>query len=182
MNEPIIIESASLVDKLYSNHLTVWYTLFALYGLQQVANRNEIEITQKDYRVEFSKILEHLPFPEIENTVKNLAVTSACRAYLRENFRITQNYCTNNNILNILQEQKWYQFARILVNCISHDMVFDLSTVNKNRLPAVFKGVEIQEEMHGQHLNSRFTAQVFLDLGDTILLFVANNAQLFNKE
>lgn len=176
MTESIVVDSANLIDRLYSNHLTVWYTLFALNCFADLKDRNNVEIIQKGSPVKFSKMLnEHLVIPEIEDTVKSLAITSVCRTYMRENFRITQNYCIETNKLDILQEQEWYQFARILVNCISHNFIFDLTTVNKNRLPVRFKNIEIGESMHGCHLSRRFTAQIFLDLGDSILTFVAVN-------
>ena len=176
MTESIIVETASLVDRLYSNHLTVWYSLFALQGIGSMPNREEIKIDVKGQNVSFGTVLkDHMPIKEIEDTVKDMAITSVCRTYMRENFRITQNYCIDNNILRILQEQDWYQFARILVNCISHNLVFDLSTVNKNRLPAKFKSVSISEDLQGKHLDKTFTAQMFLELGDTILFFVAQN-------
>lgn len=177
MNNTIVVESAKLVDRLYSNHLTVWYTLFAIQGADKIPNRGSIEIGAHGGKILFQTLYDdHIQSLEIERTIAALAKTSACRAYMRENFRITQNYCIENNI-SMFQDQSWYQFARILVNCISHDMIFDLSTVNKNRLPAVFNGISIDTDMDGKHLNELFTAQIFLELGDAILLFVINNLE-----
>lgn len=176
MSKRIVIETASLLDRLYSNHLTVWYTLFALRGILDMPNRGNLDLDVGGDTLLFQTILkDHVMTYDIENTVSHLAKTSACRNYMRENFRITQNYCIDNNKLNILQEQQWYQFARILVNCISHNLVFDLSTVNKNRLPVSFNGVCIGPDDHGKHLNELFTAQLFLELGDVILLFAIQN-------
>lgn len=175
-SEPIIVESASLVDRLYSNHLVVWYTLFSLHGITDMPNRETIAMDIKGENLKFEQVLkEHMPIIEIENTVNSMAKTSACRTYMRENFRITQNYCTDTNKTNILQKQDWYQFARILVNCISHNLIFDLDSVNKNRLPTKFNNVSIGTEMHGKHLGKQFTAQLFLELGDAILMFAAQN-------
>jgi hypothetical protein len=168
------LESARLIDRLYSNHLTVWFTLFSIIGVNNIPEKEHLEIRVRGESINFRTMLaEHLPTTELQDTIVEMAKTSACRTYLRENFRITQNFCAETAKLELLQEQHWYQFARVLVNCLSHNMIFDLNSVNKNRLPAKFREFCIEETMHGKFLDDTFTAQMFLDLGDTILLFAA---------
>lgn len=172
MPKEIEITKASLLDRLYSNHLTVWYLLFITQAVQFI--REKPEITIKTNRGEFSskELIQHLENDENETLVRNMAATSSCRNYLKENFRIMKEYCFQTNQLDKLQDQEWYLFAKLLVNCISHDMVFNLKSVTG--LPVSYENYTIDMSLDEQHLPDNFTAQLFINLGEDIFNFAIN--------
>jgi len=162
-----------LVDKVYSAYIVAWYTMFAIQGVDQIADRSLINISTPDEKFNFhSMSLQHYS-EEVEPTVVKLAMISCCSTFLKESFRMTQEHCIKNNLEEVLFAAPWYRFAKILVNCLSHDMMFSFDRLNPKHLPAEYKGVKITKDLEGSFLPVDFTAQLFLDLGTDIGLFVA---------
>jgi len=57
--------------------------------------------------------------------------------------------------LRQMQFQPWFQFARIIRNCLSHDFRFDLSK-DMRLLPVTWKGKNITGGVHGTRLEHSF--------------------------
>lgn len=166
-----------IVDKVYSAYIVAWYTLFAIQGVPQITDRSKISVTTPSDVYDFqSMTLQHYP-PEIEDTVVKLAMISCCSTFLKEAFRMTQEHCIKENKTEILYAAPWYRFAKILVNCLSHDMIFSFDRLNPKHLPAEFSGITITKELENKFLPEEFTAQLFMDLGTEIGLFVAEKIE-----
>jgi hypothetical protein len=175
-SQRIEVTQGRLIDKIYTNHLVVWYTLFSVQGAAKIPNKDEVLITTSKGDINFQKVwIEHLSGGDTLETVQKLAKISACANYLKETFRITQDYCIKYKYEDKLYLEKWYRFAKILVNCLSHDMIFKFDRVNPKHLPAHYAEFSITEEMEGKHLPYEFTAQLFLDLGDEIVRFITKH-------
>lgn len=74
------------------------------------------------------------------------------RAALKEMFEVTKKYCDETNQLKLLQSQNWYQFWRILRNCVSHDFKFHFGDHDRKKLPVSWGDVTITESMEGEFL------------------------------
>lgn len=94
------------------------------------------------------------------------------RNLLKETFRITQSYCHSNKKMDILKNQTWYQFARIVVNSISHNFRFEFRPNDKKLLPVNYMGQTIDISMDGKSISMRL--EILLNLIDDIILFVKN--------
>jgi len=122
-----------------------------------------------------------LPFDQVEALLgedygNKLAVlfeflNMLLRTFMKEAYELLKAYCRDTGQLRQMQCQTWFQFARIIRNCLSHDLRFDLSKDMK-LLPVTWKGKTITGGMHGARLDHSF-----FGFNDAIQLF--EDLQLF---
>jgi hypothetical protein len=77
---------------------------------------------------------------------------SSYRSAVKELFPLTKLYCHQTGQLNDFKSQSWFQFWRILRNCWSHDMTFNLNPDEKSKLPLTWSGVTLDESINGKPL------------------------------
>lgn len=171
------IKEGKLIDKVYSAYLVAWYTMFAIQGVPNIPDKFEVNIDTVTGTHNFKKMYEHNFQNGVEDVVKKLAMISCCSTFLKETFRMTQEYCNKNDLTDKLFSESWYHFAKILVNCLSHDMVFSFQRLNPKHLPAHYADISITTDMEGEHMSEKFTAQIFLNLGTDIGIFVAEEIE-----
>lgn len=85
-----------------------------------------------------------IAFSELYDTVH--------RAALKELFEITKHYCDTTGQMDLLMAQPWYQFWRIVRNCLSHDFRFRFRDHDRKMLPVSWRAVTIEESMEGKPL------------------------------
>lgn len=89
------------------------------------------------------------------------------RAALKELFEITKEYCKETNQDRLLTSQPWYQFWRLLRNCLSHNFRFEFREYDKQCLPVSWSGMTLDVSMEGKPLThgdmSRDELMAFLD-------------------
>jgi|GEM_PF-3611104 len=173
--------NARLVDHLYTNYLVLWYSLFSLSALQDIPDRGDVTVGMSTGSKNFKTMFLD-QYSDYEEHIRDIAIVTAARGYLKENFRLTKNYLDECGQLDRMQNRPWYQFTRILVNCLSHNMVFDFSTVNPNHLPARYNDYYITEDMDGTYPPLDFDAELYINLGDNIRYFVNVNPDLFDTK
>jgi len=88
---------------------------------------------------------------------------------LKEAFRLTDSYCVSTDQKKILKGETWHQFARLLVNCLSHGFRLEFRPYDKQILPVSFREHTITEKMDGKL--ARFPLEVLLQLTDEIIEF-----------
>lgn len=98
------------------------------------------------------------------------------RAAFKELFEVTKNYCEQTTQRQKLQRQSWFQFWRIIRNCLSHDFKFHFNDYDLTKLPVRWKTVTIDQTFEGKSLThgdiSREELLTFLnDVSD----FIDNN-------
>jgi hypothetical protein len=103
---------------------------------------------------------------------KRNANRSTTRNLLKEGFRITYSFCRSSGANAQITGQPWYQFARIIVNCLSHDFRFQFKSHDLKQLPVHFRGRSIDASLDGQSLS--MPLWVLLELYDEIVGFVTN--------
>lgn len=86
--------------------------------------------------------------------------TMLLRALIKETFEIMKSYCAESNQKGLLTSEAWYQFARIIRNCISHNFRFEFNKYDKGLLPVVWKHRTIDLSMNGRHLELLFFGYV----------------------
>ena len=94
------------------------------------------------------------------------------RNLLKEVFRITQSYCQTHDQESAMTAEPWYQFARIIVNLLSHNFRLEFRPYDKSLLPVSYRDKTINEAMDGQPLSMQL--RVLLSLADDIIDFVRN--------
>lgn len=119
----------------------------------------------------FMERLAHHGGRALVETKRN-ANRGTTRNLLKEGFRITQAFCQSTGGDAQMTGQSWYQFARIIVNCLSHDFRFQFRPHDLKKLPVHFRGHSIDASQNGQSLSMQLG--VLLALYDEIVVFVTN--------
>lgn len=112
------------------------------------------------YTVTFDKVADLLR----KETDRNIAIkeflTMLIRALIKESFEIIKDYCETTGQSSLLKSEVWYQFARIIRNCLSHNFKFEFNNYDKNLLPIKWKNHIITVALDGQHLELNFFGYV----------------------
>lgn len=118
---------------------------------------------------EFIESLDKISKKSAVETKRN-ANRFLTRNLLKETFRITQSYCQANNKMNLLKKEAWYQFARIVVNSISHNFRYDFRPNDKKLLPVHYRNQIIDISMDDKPISMKL--EILLNIIDDIIFFV----------
>ena len=116
----------------------------------------------------FVKEIDSFGSKALVETKRN-ANRALTRNLLKEVFRLAQAYCSNSNQLKEMESKDWYQFARLIVNSLSHDFKWRFHKKDIQYLPVTFKGEILELELDGQEIHMRL--QVLIELVDEIISF-----------
>lgn len=128
------------------------------------------------YTVEFKQVKKLL----IKAADRDIAVkeflTSQIRALIKESFELIKNYCDETKQDSTFKAESWYQFARMIRNCLSHNFKFEFRKYDKRLLPVSWKGRTIDASMDGKHLELKFFGYV-----ETWELFMEYQTFVYNQ-
>ncbi len=78
----------------------------------------------------------------------------------------------------MLKDAPWYQFARIIRNCLSHNFIFVFNNYDKGLLPITWKNRSIAIDMDNQPLELKYFGYVETwEMFQEFHSFVENNLQ-----
>jgi len=112
------------------------------------------------YTVEFKQVKNLLTKPTDLGIAVKEFLTSQIRALIKESFELIKNYCDQTNQISKFKAKPWYQFARMIRNCLSHNFKFEFRDYDKRLLPVSWKGKTIDVSMDGSHLELKFFGYV----------------------
>ena len=108
------------------------------------------------YVVEFRQVAALLESkPDREVALKEFT-TMLLRGLLKESFETVRAYAKANRQSAKLKAQPWYQFFRLIRNCVSHNFHFELRDSDKELLPVSWHGRTIDESLDGKPLEIAF--------------------------
>jgi len=98
------------------------------------------------------------------NTVLHIPIVRA--------FELIKNYCKETNQLSLFKKQEWYNVARVIRNCFSHNFNIEIRASELNQLPYTWKNIRITREMIGKPIKfSDISEKSFGDLLKTMIEF-----------
>lgn len=100
---------------------------------------------------------------------KRNANRALTRNLFRESFRLLLSYCHKASQQKILKSQKWYEFARVTANAISHNFRWEFRPYDLSCLPLSYNDVALTENLDGQPVSMRL--EILIDLVDEMILF-----------
>ncbi len=112
------------------------------------------------YTVEFKQVKNLLIKPADRKIAVKEFLTSQIRALIKVSFELIKNYCDETNQDSKFKAEPWYQFARIIRNCLSHNFKFEFRKYDKTLLPVTWKSRTIDASMDGKHLELKFFGYV----------------------
>ncbi len=128
--------------------------------------------------------LENLKFPEAqvlldlqpmksmliskEKTKKllNEHMKSILRSFIKDIFEIVKFYANGTNQFDELKNANWFEFTRVIRNCLAHDFRIRFKEKEKKILPVKWRDKEITIDMDGQPLPVQIMNEAY-----AILLF-----------
>ena len=104
------------------------------------------------YSVTFDQVAEILAKPAArEESIKQFLIMLMC-SMTKDTFELTRHHCKAAGRLQEMQAQPWYQFARLVRNCIAHNFLFEFTSYDRTVLPVTWKGCTLTAVMDQQEL------------------------------
>lgn len=130
------------------------------------------------YTVQFKEVKNFISNPSDRDIAIKEFLTSQIRALIKESFELIKDYCDGTRQSSTFQAEPWYQFSRMIRNCLSHNFRFEFNKYDKTLLPVLWKSRTIEHSMDGHHLKLNFfgyveTWELFSEYQD----FVKNRLQ-----
>lgn len=152
----------ALKEKLKFFEYTAYYNIFsqqALHEYFKYIKKEEYDLPGVvDYSgkhislLDFCNWMDSIDKQALVN-VKRRASTFVSRNVLKETFRHADEFFKNYK-LSAMQNQNWYHFTRVVVNCLSHDEVLrGLGKSYKKYLPVTYGKFKIDVEDEGKPLS-----------------------------
>lgn len=108
------------------------------------------------YTVEFRQVASLLRKPADRDIAVKEFLTSQIRALIKESFELIKDYCEGTNQSPILKAEAWYQYARMIRNCLSHNFHFHFNKYDKSILPVSWNAKTIDISLDGKPLKLSF--------------------------
>lgn len=112
------------------------------------------------YTVDFAQVVRLLRNTKDREIAIKEFLTSQIRALIKESFELIKDYCDGTGQAALFKAEPWYQFARMIRNCLSHNFKFEFNKHDKGLLPVSWKARTITSAMDGQHLELGFFGYV----------------------
>ena len=96
------------------------------------------------------------------------------RNCMKELFEQVKLFGRETNQMQIITAAPWYQFLRIVRNCLSHDMKLQYRPSDLKHLPISWSGLTINASMHNYPLSMRgfLSREKALELVDAVIDYV----------
>jgi hypothetical protein len=105
------------------------------------------------YNVPFDQVSKLLDNRQDREIAVREFLTMLLRALIKESFELIKDYSNDSNQSALLKGEPWFQFARIIRNCISHNFLFEFNAHDRSHLPVSWKGKTITLALDGQPLS-----------------------------
>jgi len=129
-------------------------SLFASPEAHAILEKNQAAFGT--YTVEFAQVVRLFRNPSDGEIAIKEFLTSQIRALIKESFELIKDYCDDTIQTGLFKAEPWYQFARLIRNCLSHNFKFEFNKYDKGLLPVSWNTRTITIVMDGQHLKLDF--------------------------
>ena len=96
---------------------------------------------------------ELMQFPKKKINLINEHMKSILRSFVKDMFEIVKLYSKETEQFNNMKKANWYDFVRIIRNCLAHDFRLKFGNHDKKTLPVKWRNKEITLVMNNQPLN-----------------------------
>jgi hypothetical protein len=102
---------------------------------------------------------------------------SVLRNCLKEAYELVKLYGDATGQSGIIKAAPWYQFLRIVRNCLSHDLQLHFTQHDLKQLPVTWSGLTLDRSMHDKPLQARtfLSRQKALELISEVIAYVEQN-------
>jgi len=133
-------------------------SLFASPEAYAILERNHAAFGT--YIIEFAQVVHLLRIDKDRDIAVKEFLTSQIRAIIKESFELIKDFCDDTGQAALFKAEPWYQFARMIRNCLSHNFRFEFNKYDKGLLPVSWNHRTISIALDGQHLTLDFFGYV----------------------
>lgn len=112
------------------------------------------------YSLSFAQVANLLRKQEDKEIAVKEFMKMLLRALIKETFELIKSYCEVSKQASLFTGQPFYQFARLIRNCLSHNFRFEFSKYDKVLLPVSWNSKTITLAMDGNYLELSFFGYV----------------------
>jgi len=133
-------------------------SLFATPEAYPLLDKNRA--TFGPYILTFEQVAALLRNPTDRDIAVKEFLNMLLRVLIKELFELLKDYCDETNQAGRFKSERWFQFARMIRNCLSHSFRFEFNSYDKSLLPVSWKSRTITLAMDGQPLSLSFFGYV----------------------
>ena len=105
----------------------------------------------------------------------NEHMKSILRSFIKDIFEIVKFYANETNQFDELKNANWFEFTRVIRNCLAHDFRIRFKEREKKILPVKWRDKEITIDMDGQPLpvqimNEAYAILLFNDIFQYVVI------------
>lgn len=140
--------------------------------LRNDVTRQSLRTAEGDFggfAIKFDEVEAYFALPvQREDSIRSLALLHLS-SLVKDGFELTQHHAKVANKLQQMRAEPWYQFARMVRNCIAHSFLFEFRSYDLKLLPATWRGITIDAGMQSTELPSSMFGwaqawQLFVDI------------------
>lgn len=109
-----------------------------------------------EYIVDFNQVANLLANGSDRSIALKEFATMLIRGLLKESYEIVRAYTKSSQQGAKFRAQPWFQFFRLIRNCVSHNFHFEFSDSDKDLLPVTWRGRVIDDTFDRQPLEISF--------------------------
>ena len=102
-----------------------------------------------------------LPIKEKRDKLLAEHMKSILRSFIKDTFESVKLYANKTNQFNKMKKAPWYDFTRIIRNCLAHDFRIGFWEDEKKILPVRWRDKEIKLDMDGKPLQVQIMNEAF---------------------
>jgi len=167
------VELLSQIENVKNNYI------LGLSAISVLSEPFSVEHLQKShcifggYVVDFRQVATLLANDNDRNIALKEFTTMLIRGLLKESFEIVRAYAKSSRQSAKFKAQPWFQFFRLIRNCVSHNFHFDFRESDKGLLPVSWRGRTIDASLDHQPFEIAFLGYDGVwDLFSELVLFV----------
>ena len=166
-------ELLSQIENVKNNYIL---GLASISVLSEPFARNHLRKTRcifGGYFVDFHQVATLLANDVDRGIALKEFTTMLIRGLLKESFEIVRAYTKATQQSQKFKAQSWFQFFRLIRNCVSHNFRFEFSESDKDLLPVLWRGRKIDNSLDHQPLEIAFLGYDGVwDLFSELMVFV----------
>lgn len=153
-----------------AGYLITQMNAFNLPETIEMRNQNAPEVF---VILDLKPMKELVQFPKKRSKLLNEHMKSILRSFVKDIFEIVKLYSKETEQFGKMKKANWYNFVRIIRNCLAHDFRLRFGNHDKKTLPVKWRKKEITLVMNNQPLSVQiFNEAIAVELYSEIFAYV----------
>jgi hypothetical protein len=153
---PIRTDLAGRLMTVQNNYVLGLAALSMFSAPEALGTLKDSHATFGGFSVQFDQVRELLSNQSTrDESVKAFLVMLMC-TLIKDSFELTRHHAKKAGLFSLLRSQSWYQFCRIIRNCIAHNYIIEFNSTDLSILPITWHDRSITAAMNNQELPLSF--------------------------